>query len=96
MSGGLEAPGGAVPGRDEVCREVLQRAFEYIDGELGALDCDRIKQHLVDCASCMEEYTSSEHLKALIRRSCACDSAPIELRAKVLLRITEVRTGFSV
>ena len=83
------------PAREDLptphCRQVLDRAFEYIDGELDALDCDAIRQHLLDCAPCLHEYTRSEHLKALVRRSCACDAAPEELRAKILLRITEVR-----
>ena len=82
------------PGAKPVCREVLDRAFEYIDGELDSLDCDHIRQHLLDCEPCLDEYTRSEHLKALVRRSCACDSAPTELRAKILMRITEVRASY--
>ncbi|PPK98716.1 mycothiol system anti-sigma-R factor [Kineococcus xinjiangensis] len=81
-------------GEKQVCREVLDRAFEYIDGELGPLDCDKIRRHLLECAPCLREYDASEHLKALVRRSCACDAAPLELRAKILLRITEVRATY--
>ena len=87
-------PDAAHPGMKHVCHEVLDRTFEYIDGELDSLDCERIRQHLLDCPPCMHEYTRSEHLKALVRRSCGCDSAPLELRQKVLMRITEVRTTF--
>ena len=93
MSGDLRA-GGNPPGLQPRCHEVLDRAHEYIDGELGALDCDRIREHLAECPPCLHEYTRSEHLKALIRRSCACDEAPVELREKVILRITEVRATF--
>ena len=91
--GGLPAEA-ALPGLKQECREALDRAFEYIDGELGALDCDRIREHLLDCPPCMHEYTRSEHLKALVRRSCACDEAPLELREKVMMRITAVRATF--
>ena len=95
MSGDLRPRDvGSQSGVHGICYEVLDRAFEYIDGELSALDCERIRQHLLDCAPCMHEYTRSEHLKALVRRSCGCDSAPLELRQKVLMRITEVRTTF--
>ena len=92
MSGELRPE--ADPVLKQLCREVLDRAYEYLDGELDALDCDRIREHLLDCAPCMREYADSEHLKALVRRSCGCDAAPVELRAKVLLRITEVRATY--
>jgi mycothiol system anti-sigma-R factor len=76
---------------DTDCREVLDRVFEYLDGEMDTLDCAKIKQHLTECGPCLEQYHLDEVVKALIRRSCACESAPEELRVRVLTRITEVR-----
>ena len=76
------------------CREVLDRVFEYLDDEMAELDCAKIKQHLEECGPCLQEYDLDQALKALIRRSCACESAPDELRTRVLTRITEVRIQF--
>ena len=79
---------------DTDCREVLDRVFEYLDNEMGELDCAKIKQHLEECGPCLQEYDLDQALKALIRRSCACESAPDELRTRVLTRITQVRIEF--
>ncbi|WP_426561858.1 mycothiol system anti-sigma-R factor [Angustibacter sp. McL0619] len=79
---------------DTDCREVLDRVFEYLDNEMGELDCAKIKQHLEECGPCLQEYDLDQALKALIRRSCACESAPEELRTRVLTRITQVRIQF--
>jgi mycothiol system anti-sigma-R factor len=73
------------------CREVLDRVYEYLDGEMGAGDIDRIRQHLDECGPCLKQYDLDVALKALLRRSCACEQAPEELRARIMVRITEVR-----
>lgn len=73
------------------CSEVLDRVFEYLDNEMDTLDCAKIKQHLEECGPCLREYTIDSALKALIRRSCACEPAPETLRLRVLTRITQVR-----
>jgi mycothiol system anti-sigma-R factor len=73
------------------CREVLDRVFEFLDGEMGQLDVARIKQHLDECGPCLKQYDLDVVLKTLLRRSCACEQAPQELRQKILVRITQVR-----
>jgi len=76
---------------DTDCREVLDRVFEYLDGEMGELDCAKIQQHLDECGPCLRQYDLDEAVKALVRRSCACEPAPEQLRARILTRITTVR-----
>jgi mycothiol system anti-sigma-R factor len=73
------------------CREVLDRVYEYLDREMTSDDCDKIRVHLEECAHCLRQYNLDEALKALIRRSCGCEPAPQTLRARILVRITEVR-----
>ena len=73
------------------CSEVLDRVYEYLDNEMEELDCAKIKQHLDECGPCLRQYDLDLALKALIRRSCACEPAPQELRTKILARITTVR-----
>ncbi len=72
------------------CGEVLQRAYEYIDGEMGDLDCAKIKVHLEECGPCLDEYEQNELLKALVRRSCGCDAAPAQLRTRILASLTTI------
>lgn len=74
------------------CSEVLDRLYEYIDGELGGEPCHAIKDHLEECSPCLKEFGLEEVVKAVVKRSCS-DPAPPELRAKVLLRIETVRAG---
>jgi mycothiol system anti-sigma-R factor len=76
------------------CRDVLERVYEYLDGELTDHDVVAIRQHLVECAPCLSEYDLDIALKALVRRSCGCEQAPEELRAKIMLKITQVRVEF--
>ena len=73
------------------CSEVLDRVYEYLDNEMEELDCAKIRQHLDECGPCLKQYDLDLALKALIRRSCACEPAPQELRTKILSRITTVR-----
>ena len=80
------------PGSELVdhCREVLERAFEYLDGEMSTLDCDRLKAHLDECQSCVQQLADDEQLKRAIREGCPCEEAPRDLRARILVSITEV------
>lgn len=73
------------------CREVLDRVFEYLDGEMTYTDVERIRQHLEECSPCLREYDLDEMLKALVRRACGCEAAPQTLRSRILVKITEVR-----
>ena len=73
------------------CSEVLDRVYEYLDGELDEHDVAKIRQHLEECRPCLSQYDIDLALKALLRRSCVCEPAPQELRARIMVRITEVR-----
>ena len=39
--------------RDATAREVLDRVYEYLDGEMADLDCAKIKHHLEECGPCL-------------------------------------------
>ena len=73
------------------CGEVLDRLYEYLDGELDAHGVSRIKQHLHECGPCLSEYDLDAVLKALVRRSCGGECAPADLRDRIMLQITEAR-----
>ena len=72
------------------CSEVLEKVYLYLDGEADDHDHDHIRIHLDECAPCLRQYGLEQAVKALVARSCA-ESAPIDLRDRVLLRIQQVR-----
>ena len=80
---------------DTPCTEVLDRIYAYPDGELDASDEGKVRQHLDECGPCLREYGLEDAVKKLIRKRC-CDQAPADLRAKVLVRIQEVRLQIEV
>jgi mycothiol system anti-sigma-R factor len=76
---------------DTDCSEVLLRVYEYLDGEMGPDDCAKIQQHLEECGPCLQQFDIDQMLKALVRRSCHCETAPRELRMQIMTRITTLR-----
>jgi mycothiol system anti-sigma-R factor len=80
---------------DTNCRDVLDRVYEYLDGELGAPDYAKIKQHLDECGPCLRQFDLDEAVKMLVRRSCS-EAAPDQLRLKILTRITQVRVQHDI
>ena len=73
------------------CSETVLRIFEFLDGEMNAADCARIQAHLEECGPCLREYHIDQALKAMVKRSCSHEPAPVELRTTILHRLTLVR-----
>jgi anti-sigma factor (TIGR02949 family) len=73
------------------CREALAHLYEFIDGEVGPVDSDRIAHHLEECGPCLQEFDVERIVKAVVARSC-CQVAPGELRHRVLSQIVTLRT----
>lgn len=73
------------------CAEVLDRVYEYLDGEIDGPRKHAIKEHLDECSPCLREFGLEEAVKAIVKRSCS-DPAPPELRAKVLSNINAARS----
>jgi mycothiol system anti-sigma-R factor len=80
---------------DVDCGEILQRVYVFIDNELEDASSDEIRQHLEECAPCLDQYDLERAVKKLVHRSCGSDRAPDSLREKVLLRLTEIRLEIS-
>ena len=93
MMCGPDSGQGDAAGTD--CSEVLHRVYEYLDGEMTADDTEKIKLHLDECGPCLKEYDLDQALKALVKRSCECEEAPVELRSQIVARITTLRYQIS-
>ena len=72
------------------CADYLERIVYFLDNELDEADCSAVRVHLDQCNPCLEKYDLQRTVKAMVARSCA-ESAPDELRQRVLLRIRQVQ-----
>ena len=72
------------------CSRARLQLYEYLDGEMDAEDCVKIREHLEHCGPCLKEYDIDQTLKALVRRSCDCEAAPTALRMQIMSRITTI------
>lgn len=72
------------------CSKVLDQVYEYLDGEMNESDLVQIRRHLEDCSPCLQQYDLDVALKALVRRCCQ-ETAPADLRERIMVKITEVR-----
>ena len=73
------------------CAEVLDAVYVYLDGEQDAAARQQVRVHLDECAPCLRQYGLEQAVKTLVARCCGSDCAPTELKARVLLRIQQVR-----
>lgn len=76
------------------CRQALDRIYFFIDNELDGADSAKIKQHIEECAPCLDEVALERLLKALVARSCK-ERAPVELRQRVVFSIRQVQLEIS-
>ncbi|MCW2879919.1 MAG: hypothetical protein JWQ95_4019 [Sphaerisporangium sp.] len=76
---------------DTDCKEVLDRVYTFLDGELDDRRRSDIREHLDECGPCLEEYGLENVVKQLVAKHCGCDTVPEDLRSKVLQRIETVR-----
>lgn len=73
------------------CSEALLRVFEFLDGEMEPGDHAKIRAHLETCGECMRQYDLDHMVKIVVKRSCAPEQAPTQLRATILRRLTVYR-----
>jgi mycothiol system anti-sigma-R factor len=74
----------------------MEGLYSYLDGELEPPTVAKIRQLLDECGPCLEEYGLDELVKKLVHKHCGHDRVPDELRAKVMIRIRQVRAELNV
>lgn len=72
------------------CVDFLEQIVYLIDDELSEEDRAAVIGHIETCTRCLVKYDLQRTVKALVARSCA-ETAPVSLRAKVMVALTEVR-----
>jgi mycothiol system anti-sigma-R factor len=79
------------------CAEVLEEVYDFLHAELAPDRMDAVRGHLGRCTHCEQQYDVEQAVQAMIARSCGCQAAPEELRARILQRITQIEiSGTSV
>ena len=73
------------------CREVIERAFLYIDGEMPEEDCAAFRRHLELCARCLDHIDFEVEIKRVVRSKCSESGAPEILVQRVRAFLREVR-----
>ncbi len=77
----------------ETCREVLEKAFLYIDGEvLSSEERTVMRLHLEECAPCFERLGLEQEVLALINRLAGSERCPGALRNRIVALIDESPT----
>ncbi len=68
----------------EHCREILARAYLFLDGE-GMTEEERmeIELHLEECAPCLDSFDLQRDVRALITRIGGSTPCPEALRTKI-------------
>jgi len=77
------------------CREVLTRLYEYLDGELGAADSDKIRAHLEACRPCLNRFEFERLFQEYVVARAPRPKARDEFKAGLLARIREEGRGQS-
>ena len=77
--------------RDCSCAEARAHLEAFLDRECTADLAERLAQHVATCSHCSRLADAETHLREILRSRCA-EQAPPELRARVLGRLSALRT----
>ncbi|MGH2751312.1 MAG: mycothiol system anti-sigma-R factor [Actinomycetota bacterium] len=76
----------------ERCRETLERAYLFLDGELlSVTERHEIRRHLEDCAPCFERVGLEEDVAKVVARLRGCQPCPEGLRSRIHSLLEERR-----
>ena len=74
------------------CADVIERMFEYLDGELTADVDGRIREHLAACQRCYPEFEHERVFLRFLERRAQIERAPPALRRRILRALLEEGT----
>lgn len=71
------------------CDEALERIYEFLDGELTEEVERAIRQHLAVCSRCEPKFAHERVFLELIAQRTRLESAPPELRRRILRELID-------
>jgi len=66
------------------CRAAVDRLYDYLDGELSAVDADRVRAHLETCGHCFRFFDFEAAFLRFLEARRRAEHAPAELRRRIL------------
>ena len=72
------------------CSDVIRAVYLYLDGEQTEAERHVIREHLDECSPCLRQYGIEQEVKALVARCCGRETAPLDLKQRVRLRLAEL------
>jgi mycothiol system anti-sigma-R factor len=73
------------------CTEVIEQVYLYLDGEIDDEGRAKVREHLDECAPCLRQFGLEQDVKALVARKCGGDTAPNDLKERLVVRLQQVR-----
>ncbi len=71
------------------CEDALRLVQEHLDGELEGVSSERVRAHFDVCTNCYPHLKFETSFLEAVRRGCAGEAAPEELRTRVAAVIAE-------
>ena len=65
------------------CELVRAELDSYLGGELGAMACERLLEHLEFCGPCAEALAARRRVRRLLQRAAGRETAPPALAARI-------------
>jgi mycothiol system anti-sigma-R factor len=69
------------------CAEVIERIYEFLDGELTAAVEVRIRAHLAACRRCYPQFQHERVFLRFLEKRAQIEKAPPALRRRILQKI---------
>jgi anti-sigma factor (TIGR02949 family) len=73
------------------CHDALRLVHEFLDGELDGVSRAEVEAHFEMCKRCYPHLRLERRFREALRRACAGEVAPPDLRARVLHVVSEGR-----
>jgi anti-sigma factor (TIGR02949 family) len=71
------------------CEDALRRVHEFLDGELDDVSPDQVRGHFDICQRCYPHLRFEESFRKAVQRAAGRETAPAELRERLLRMIAE-------
>ena len=75
------------------CHEALRLVHEFLDGELDGVSRAEVDAHFEMCRRCYPHLRLERRFREALLRACAGETAPPELRARVLDLVSGGHSG---
>lgn len=80
-------------GDDMPCNEVIERIYEFLDGELTSEVDAKIRDHLGKCERCYPHFRHEEVFLRFLERRAQIEKAPPSLRRRIFQNLLDDEIG---